>query len=172
MCSLGDAEATAKLDGGDALLRLGHVIDRQKPQRQRQLGGMEQGTGGQRYLVAAGLALIEPAPGDLAMARCATARADEAAGPTPTEQGLAALLLAAVKITKTWLAEPLLELNFVPLRLTQVQRPMGRALWAAAHTRLGRCPKPPSVHGVWGRGPQEAGGVWGATPLGAADSLS
>ena len=60
----------------------------------------------------------------------------------------------------------------VPIRLTQVRRLMGRALWAAAHTRLGRCPKPPSFHGVWGRWPQEAGGVRGATPLGEAESLS
>ncbi len=45
----------------------------------------------------------------------------------------------------------------VPIRLTQARRLMGRALWAATHARLGRCPKPPSFHGVWGRWPQEAG---------------
>ncbi len=37
-------------------------------------------------------------------------------------------------------------------------------MWAAAHTRLGRCPKPPAFHGAWGRWPQEAGGVRGAAP--------
>jgi hypothetical protein len=47
------------------------------------------------------------------MARRTAARADEAAGPTPAEQGLATLILAAVKIMKTRLAEPLLELNLV-----------------------------------------------------------
>jgi len=47
----------------------------------------------------------------------------------------------------------------------------GRALGAAAHTRLGRCLKPSSVYGVWGRRPQEECGAWGATPLGEAASL-
>ena len=43
---------------------------------------------------------------------------------------------------------------------------MGRASWAAAHTRSERCPKPSSYYGVWGRWPQEESGARGATPLG------
>ncbi len=53
--------------------------------RQGDTGGLEDFAGGQRHLVAAGGALIEPPPGDLAMARRAAARADEAARPTPAE---------------------------------------------------------------------------------------
>ncbi len=34
----------------------------------------------------------------------------------------------------------------VPIRLTQGRRLMGRALWAATHTRLGRCPKTPFLY--------------------------
>jgi len=47
-----------------------------------------------------------------------------------------------------------------PIRLTQVRRLMGCALWAAEPTP------------DWGHRPQEAGGVRGATPLGEAESLS
>ena len=59
-----------------------------------------------------------------------------------------------------------LKLNNVPVRVTRERRLMSCTLGAAAHTRLGRCPKPPSFHGVWGRWPQEESGAWGATPLG------
>ena len=120
---LGDAEPAAEFDGGDPLLRLGHVIDRRKPQGQRQLGRVEERAGGQRDLMTAGGALVELAAGDLAMARGAASGAGEALRPTPAEQGLAALLLGAVHFTETRLAEPLLELNLVAWHCEPPEKP-------------------------------------------------
>src|SRR5215218_6295274 len=46
--ALGHAEAAAQLDAGNALLRLGHVVEGAEPGPQRHLGGGEDGAGGQR----------------------------------------------------------------------------------------------------------------------------
>ena len=70
---LGHSEPAGEFDRGDALLRLGHVIDRQEPQAERQLGRVKQRAGDRRHLVAAGGTLIQPPAGDLAMAPGATA---------------------------------------------------------------------------------------------------
>ena len=120
---LGDAEPPAEFEGGDPFLRLGHVIDRREPQGQRQLGRVEERAGGQRDLMTAGGALVEFSPGDLAMARGATSGAGEPLRPAPAEQGLATLLLGTVQLTKTRLAEPLLELNLVAWHCEPPEKP-------------------------------------------------
>ena len=117
------AEPAAEFEGGDPLLRLGHVIDRREPQGQRQLGRVEERAGGQRDLMTAGGALVEFSPGDLAMARGAASGAGESLRPAPAEQGLATLLLATVQLTKTRFAEPLLELNLVAWHCEPPEKP-------------------------------------------------
>src|SRR5512144_431621 len=111
---LGDAEAAAELQAGDALLALGQVIESTKPGAQRELGRREDGPGGQRRLPPAGGALIERAGLDQAVPSAATARADEAVRPPPLGHRRAALLLAAKPTLELGLAQPLLVLNLVP----------------------------------------------------------
>ncbi len=57
---LGDPEAARQLEAGDARLRLGDQIDRLEPEAKRQVGGMEDSAGRQRYLVTAAAALVQP----------------------------------------------------------------------------------------------------------------
>src|SRR5512132_951295 len=57
--ALGDAETTAELQAGDALLALGQVIEGAKPAPQRKLGCCEDRAGGQRRLPPARGALIK-----------------------------------------------------------------------------------------------------------------
>lgn len=111
---LGDAEAAAELQAGDALLALGQMIEGAKPAPQRKLGRREDGAGSERRLPPAGGALIKRAGLDQAMASAAAARTDEAVGPPPLGQRRPALLLAALLTVESRLAEPLLGLNLVP----------------------------------------------------------
>src|SRR5512147_234311 len=111
---LGDAEAPAELQAGDALLALGQMIEGAKPAAQRELGRREDGAGSERRLPPARGALIKRAGLDQAMLSAAAARTDEAVGPPPFGQRRPALLLAAVLTVESRLAEPLLGLNLVP----------------------------------------------------------
>ena len=67
---LGHAEAAAKLDAGDALLALGHVIHRPEPETERQFGRLEDRSGDRRRLPTAGGALIKVSTSP----RCAACR--------------------------------------------------------------------------------------------------
>lgn len=111
---LGDAEAAAEFQAGDALLALGQVIEGTKPAPQRKLGRGEDRSGGQRRLPPAGGALIERAGLDWTVPSAATVRADEAVRPPPLNHRRVALLLTAVLTIKRRLTEPLLVLNLVP----------------------------------------------------------
>src|SRR5512132_1991488 len=112
--ALGDAETTAELQAGDALLARGQVIEGAKPAPQRKLGCCEDRAGGQRRLPPARGALIKRAGLDQAMPSAATLRADEAVGPPPLDHRRTALLLAPVSTIELGLAESLLVLNLVP----------------------------------------------------------
>src|SRR5512132_1552563 len=104
--ALGDAETTAELQAGDALLALGQVIEGANPAPQRKLGCREDRAGGQRRLPPARGALIKRAGLDQAMPSAATVRADEAVGPPPLDRRRTALLLAPVSMIELGLAEP------------------------------------------------------------------
>src|SRR5512134_1586553 len=111
---LGDTEATAELQAGDALLALGQVIEGAKPAPQHKLGRREDGASSERRLPPAGGALIKRAGLDYAMLSAAAARTDEAVRPPPLGHRRPALLLAAVLTIELGLAQPLLVLNLVP----------------------------------------------------------
>ena len=51
--------------------------------------------------------------------------------------------------------------RFRPYPVNAGSAPVGRAVWAAANTRLGRCRTSPSFYRVWGRLRQEARGLRG-----------
>ncbi len=112
-CRLGDPETAAQLQAGDPLLALGEQIDRLKPHGKAKLGGMEDGAGGQRDLMAAAAALDQLAGLDLRAAPAAAARADEALGPAPGYQCRPALLFGPIGCTELPLIEALLELDLV-----------------------------------------------------------
>src|SRR3954454_4684688 len=105
--ALGHAEAAAQLDAGDALLRLGHVVEGAEPGPQRHLGGGEDGAGGQRGLASAGPALEQLARPDRAMPPLAADRALEALGPAPAKERLTAGRFSAVLLLELGFAEPL-----------------------------------------------------------------
>src|SRR5215211_2504170 len=109
--ALGHAEAAAQLDAGNALLRLGHVVEGAEPGPQRHLGGGEDGAGGQRGLPSAGTALEQLARPDRAMAPLAAGRALKALRPAPAKERLAARSLSAVLLLELRFAEPFLELH-------------------------------------------------------------
>ena len=106
-------EAAGKLKAGDTLLGLGDQVDGLEPDDQFQLGGMEDGAGGQGNLMAAGAALVELALLDLAASPAAAARADETLRPTPGSQRRPALFLGSVECAKLPLTEAFLELDLV-----------------------------------------------------------
>jgi hypothetical protein len=113
---LGHAEATAQLDAGDALLALGQVIHGAEPQPQRHMGRGEDRARDWRGLVAAGVALKQPAGPYLAIRPPAAGRAFEAIRPAGCDHDRAAFLLATVKRIEPGLTETLLELHLVPSR--------------------------------------------------------
>ena len=108
-CGLGDAESAPQLNAGNAALALGEVVDRAKPDAQRQLGGGEDRPGDQRGLPAAGGALVERAGFDDAVLAPAANRADEAARPAPAKHRIPASIFSSIQIIKPRLAETLLE---------------------------------------------------------------
>ena len=111
---LGYPEAAGELKARDTLLGLGDQVDGLEPDDQVQLGGMEDGAGGQGNLMAAGAALVELALLDLAASPAGAARADETfSRPTPGSQSRPALFLGAVGGAKLPFTEALLELDLV-----------------------------------------------------------
>ena len=81
----------------DPFVVLGHEVEGLEPQRQRQLGGVEEGCCGNRGLAMAAMALLELAVGQLAVAVMATVGAHEAVGPSPSVQGVEALVFGSVE---------------------------------------------------------------------------
>ena len=81
----------------DAFLVLGHEVDGLKPQRERELGGVEDGACGNRGLAVAAIALLELSAVELAAAVMATVRAQKPIGPSPLVQGVEALVFGSVE---------------------------------------------------------------------------
>ena len=97
----------------DAFLVLGHEVDGLKPHRQGQLGGVEDGAGGNRGLAVAAIALLELAAVELTASVVATVRAHEAIGPSPTIQGVEALVVGSIEREEFVEADSFLKLHWV-----------------------------------------------------------
>jgi hypothetical protein len=108
---LGDTEAAAEFDAGDALLGLRHIVQSAKPSAQRQLCRGEDGPGDRRGLQAAIAALKEVAGGHSAAPPAAASEALETLGPARRDHDIAALLLGPVAADEFRLAESFLELH-------------------------------------------------------------
>jgi len=96
---VGDAELPGQLQPRNAALALGEQIDRLEPDGQRQVSAMEDSPGGQRRLVMAAMALVEPAC-ELAVSRVAAVRTDQASRPAILKETLPALFLGDVLLKK------------------------------------------------------------------------
>ena len=94
---VGDPQMAVQLHRRDPFLVLGHEVEGLEPHRQRQLGGVEDGSRGNRGLAMAAMALLELAAGQLAVAVMATVGAHEAIGPSPSVQGVEALVFGSVE---------------------------------------------------------------------------
>ena len=94
---VGDTQMAVQLHRRDAFLVLGHEVDGLKPHRQGQLGGVEDGSCGDRGLAVAAIALLELAAVELAASVVATVRAQKPIGPSPLIQGVEALVFGAVE---------------------------------------------------------------------------
>ncbi len=90
-----DAKLPGQLQRRDATLALGEQVNRQEPGGQRKVRAMEDGTGGQRGLMVAVMALVE-SPRKLAAGRVASLGADEPLGPTMPIERLPALRFRTV----------------------------------------------------------------------------
>ena len=94
---VGDPQMAVQLHRRNALFVLGHEVDGLKPHRQEQLGGVEDGSCGDRGLAVAAIALLELAAVELAASVVATVRAQKPIGPSPLIQGVEALVFGAVE---------------------------------------------------------------------------
>ena len=108
-----DVETAHQLHGRDAVLRLRHQVHCAEPRRERQLGTVKDGAGGDGGLPATAGALVEPARRKKRRLGGAALRADETVGPTPLLERAPALLFAAVELCEASFAEPPLELDLV-----------------------------------------------------------
>ena len=97
----------------DAFLVLGHEVDGLEPQRERELGGVEDGACGNRGLAVAAIALLELAAVELAAAVMATVRAQKPIGPSPLVQGVEALVFGSVEREECVEADSSLKLHWV-----------------------------------------------------------
>ena len=80
-----------------SFLILCHEVDGLKPHGEGELGGLEEGAGGDGSLAVAVVALLELAGVQLAAAVMATVGADEAVGPAPLIEGIEALVFGSVE---------------------------------------------------------------------------
>ena len=110
---VGDAQMAVQFHRRDAFLVLGHEVDGLKPHRQGQLGGVEDGAGGDRGLAVAAIALLELAAVELTASVVATVRAHEAIGPSPTIQGVEALVVGSIEREEFVEADSFLKLHWV-----------------------------------------------------------
>ena len=102
----------------DPFLVLGHEVDGLKPHREGQLGGVEDGSCGDRGLAVAAIALLELAAVELAASVVATVRAQKPIGPSPLIQGVEALVFGAVEREECVEADSFLELHRVACHVT------------------------------------------------------
>lgn len=109
---VGDAELPGQLQCRDTALALGEQIDRQEPGGQRQVRTMKDRTSGQRGLMMAAMALVEPTR-KLAVGRVAAVGADEAPRPAMLKESLPALPFAAVLLKEGRQRQAGLELDRV-----------------------------------------------------------
>ena len=108
------AEAAGELERADAVLGLGKVVDPEKPQPQRELGTVKDGAGGDRGLMAARGALVEPRTRGQPMGSAVpAARTDETIGPAQRLERGEALCLATVVLVEGRFTETFLELDGV-----------------------------------------------------------
>ena len=110
---LGDAEAAAEFDAGDALLALRHMIEGAEPGAQRQLGRCEDGPGDRRRLQSAGAALKEVAGRHQAMFLPAALRAFKSLWPSGCYDDRSTLCFGPIKSVEIQLTEAFLELHRV-----------------------------------------------------------
>ena len=110
---VGDAEMAVQLHRRDPFLVLGHEVEGLEPHRQRQLGGVEDGSCGNRGLAMAAIALLELAAGQLAVAVMATVGTYEAIGPSPLVQCVEALVFGSVEGEEFFQADSFLKLHWV-----------------------------------------------------------
>lgn len=80
-----------------SFLVLSHEVEGLEPQRERTLGGVDDGAGGARCLAMAAVALLELLAGQLAAAVIATVRAEKSIGPAPLIEGVEAWVFGSVE---------------------------------------------------------------------------
>ena len=119
---LGDAKPAAQLDAGNASLALGEVVHGAKPSTQRHFGRSENRSGDQGCLPSTGGTLVKRTGLDDAVMLAPADWADEARGPAPTRQHLAAQILCSVQSGKLSLTEALLKLDFVARHRSNPQK--------------------------------------------------
>ena len=107
---VGDAELAVQLHRRCTFLVLSHEVDALEPHRQGQLGGLEDGAGGNGGLAVAAIALLELVCGQLAASVVAAVRAHETVGPAPSVQGVEALLFGSIEREELVEADSFLEL--------------------------------------------------------------
>ena len=122
---VGDAELAVQLHRRCTFLVLGHEVDALEPHRQGQLGGLEDGAGGNGGLAVAAIALLELVCGQLAASVVAAVRAHEAVGPAPSVEGVEALFFGAVEGEELVEADSFLEAQAFPHRLRQRPNDIG-----------------------------------------------
>ena len=101
-----DPETAPQLDRGNPVLRRYDQVDGREPQRQRQLGGVEDRARRGGCLLLASVALVEAPARQHTMPAMAAGGADEAVRPAQPGQCRAALLLGAEGFAKRLVAQP------------------------------------------------------------------
>jgi len=102
-----------RLHAGDAMLGLSDDVHRPEPDRQRQLGVVEDRHGGQRCLPPATRILEELATLELRVGRAAAPRTTEAVGSAEVEKSGPALRFGSVFGLEGRVNQALLELDFI-----------------------------------------------------------
>ena len=110
---VGDPQMAVQLHRRNALFVLGHEVDGLKPHRQGQLGGVEDGAGGDGGLAVAAIALLELAGVELAASVVATVRTQKAVGSSPSIQGVEALVFCSIEREEFVQADSFLTLYWV-----------------------------------------------------------
>ena len=110
---VGDAELAVQRHRRCTFLVLGHEVDALEPHREGQLGGLEEGPGGDGGLAVAAIALLELVCGQLTASVVAAVRAHEAVGPSPLKEGVEALVFGGVEGEELVEADSFLELHWI-----------------------------------------------------------
>ncbi len=94
---VGDAELAVQRHRRAPLLVLGHEVEALEPHRERELGGLEEGPGGNGGLAMAAVALLELWGIQLTAPVMGAVSAQKAVRPSPLKEGVEALVFAAVE---------------------------------------------------------------------------